>query len=272
MYQPTAWISPGHWDRFCVHSRRLLVCLSFYLYISLFFFSILSIFICLHLRRLLVCVSFHLLFGCYWQAISPSCRWQSFFFLFCPLFICTGFCGCFFTGVFHLAKETSCGAYTGTASSSWVGVTCQIVCHRVNLTLEQRHLEGRLILRATSSIEGRCVPVSCGRWLRFKSVSVRTLYLLTTTFSIRFFPTFAPSHPTNIYCITTNRQNIFEKKHQKLSGTIRCIVQAARCSVRQPTHPRWYSSIAGSPCIRHSWCRQIFNFSHIYLVIAVELL
>ena len=68
--------------------------------------------------------------------------------------------------------------------------------------------------------------VSCGRWLRFKSVSVRTLYLLTTTFSIRFFPTFAPSHPTNIYCKRADQNRFVKTKkiERDIAGQISSVL------------------------------------------------
>ena len=65
-----------------------------------------------------------------------------------------------------------------------------------------------------------------GRWLRFKSVSVRTLYLLTTTFSIRFFPTFAPSHPTNIYCKRADQNRFVKTKkiERDIAGQISSVL------------------------------------------------
>ena len=56
--------------------------------------------------------------------------------------------------------------------------------------------------------------VSVGWWLRLKPVSVRTLYLITTTFSIRFFRPYPLAILANLYCITTIDKT-YLRKHIK---------------------------------------------------------
>ena len=88
-----------------------------------------------------------------------------------------------------------------------------------------------------------------------------------------FFPALPPSPPSQYILHNNNRQNIFEKTHQKLEGTIRCIVQTASCQFSPPVDPSSLILVqCGLPMIfAIHGCRQIFNFSHICLVI-VELL
>ena len=95
-----------------------------------------------------------------------------------------------------------------------------------------------------------------------------------TTKQHPFFPALPPSHPSQYILHNNNRQNIFEKTHQKLEGTnypvhsedCQLPVQSASRPIFADTRP-----MRASHDFAIHGCRQIFNFSHICLVI-VELL